>query len=390
MTDQNNAAQAAEHEAVRRALEPYAESYDMMARIAQREDRLPVVSPVSVAVDIRKNMVNAVVDALSKLRAEGVQAGDERAAFEEKFPMPEQCVWAGKGYSATDYNAWNASKHASRWEGWQARAALASSPVADESPMAKMADALREKGRQEQQAYQDSRVQSTEWGPMPHGTEADLPASAPVAGEAQKPVAWKCYDAGLGKHMLTENPKVADMLRAEGGNTVRPLVYADAAPASEAVRDAALEEAAQAAYLALFPKNPRSDWTGYAKDSAAHAEHVVQVISALKTQADEDGGDCAKGGGYEDLLALMERAAREAGGSQWVAEGFESRTPGAAFYGGLIMNADGETVVAQCVNESNASHMMSSSPANVLWLIRQYRAALSPPQPTEQGERDAY
>ncbi|EJO27562.1 hypothetical protein, partial [Achromobacter marplatensis] len=53
------------------------------------------------------------------------------------------------------------------------REVLGKAPVADESPMAKMADALREKGRQEQQAYQDSRVQSTEWGPMPHGTEAD-------------------------------------------------------------------------------------------------------------------------------------------------------------------------------------------------------------------------
>jgi len=122
-------------------------------------------------------------------------------------------------------------------------------------------------------------------------------------------------------------------------------------------------------------------------DAALSAQSGAQVIRALKTQADKDGGDCAKGGEYEDLLALMERAAREAGGSQWVAEGFESRTLGAAFYGGLIMNADGETVVAQCVNESNASHMMSSSPANVLWLIRQYRAALSPTQPTEQGER---
>ncbi|CAB3812128.1 hypothetical protein LMG1860_00433 [Achromobacter denitrificans] len=62
------------------------------------------------------------------------------------------------------------------------RAALASAPVADESPMAKMAEALREKARQEQQAYQDRRNQATEWGPMPEGTEADSPtSSAPVA-----------------------------------------------------------------------------------------------------------------------------------------------------------------------------------------------------------------
>ncbi|MFY3531298.1 hypothetical protein [Achromobacter denitrificans] len=69
-------------------------------------------------------------------------------------------------------------------------------PVTDESPMAKMADALREKARQEQQAYQDRRNQATEWGPMPEGTEADNPTlSAPVAGEAQKPVA-KVVDGG--------------------------------------------------------------------------------------------------------------------------------------------------------------------------------------------------
>lgn len=34
--------------------------------------------------------------------------------------------------------------------------------IADESPMAKMADALREKARQEQQAYLDRRNQATE------------------------------------------------------------------------------------------------------------------------------------------------------------------------------------------------------------------------------------
>ncbi|ASC63636.1 hypothetical protein B9P52_04715 [Achromobacter denitrificans] len=44
-------------------------------------------------------------------------------------------------------------------------------PVTDESPMAKMADALREKARQERQAYQNRR-------------EVDRVASAPVAGEA--------------------------------------------------------------------------------------------------------------------------------------------------------------------------------------------------------------
>lgn len=73
--------------------------------------------------------------------------------------------------------------------------ALASAPVADESPMAKMAEALREKARQEQQAYQDRRNQATEWGPMPEGTEADHPIpSAPVAyvagDEASRYLEW--------------------------------------------------------------------------------------------------------------------------------------------------------------------------------------------------------
>lgn len=50
--------------------------------------------------------------------------GDEREAFERKFPMPNECIWTGNGYAATGYSAWDAHKHAERWQGWQARAAL--------------------------------------------------------------------------------------------------------------------------------------------------------------------------------------------------------------------------------------------------------------------------
>ncbi|MBB1626580.1 hypothetical protein [Achromobacter sp. UMC71] len=97
MTNPNNAAQAATQEAVRRALELYAECYDTMTRIAQREGREPVVSPVPVAADIRRNMVNAVVKALPKLRAQGVQASDGRA---NDLPDPHgcnKCRYAGCG-----------------------------------------------------------------------------------------------------------------------------------------------------------------------------------------------------------------------------------------------------------------------------------------------------
>ncbi|KOQ29492.1 hypothetical protein ABW38_10545 [Achromobacter xylosoxidans] len=88
MTNQNKSAQAATQEAVQRALELYAECYDTMTRIAHREGREPVVSPVSVAIDIRRNMVNAVLRALSLVRApvageavtdEMVQAGAKAA-----------------------------------------------------------------------------------------------------------------------------------------------------------------------------------------------------------------------------------------------------------------------------------------------------------------------
>lgn len=62
---------------------------------------------------------------------------------------------------------------------WNRRAALASAPAAPQgepvSPMAKMAQALREKAAGERAAF-DARVQSGEWGPMPDAwTEADCP-----------------------------------------------------------------------------------------------------------------------------------------------------------------------------------------------------------------------
>ena len=173
MTNPNNAAQAAEQEAVRRALELYAESYDTMIRIAQRERREPVVSPVSVAFDIRKNMVNAVVAALSKLRAAGLPAGwqlvpaepteemrqagaqyaecgisanavfgyramlnaapvasapaDERAAFEYHA---RACELTRDEDAPEDYRNPHVQEY---WSGWKARAALASAPVAGEA-----------------------------------------------------------------------------------------------------------------------------------------------------------------------------------------------------------------------------------------------------------------
>nr|WP_315528235.1 hypothetical protein [uncultured Achromobacter sp.] len=66
----------------------------------------------------------ALAQHLSKLRAEGVQAGDERAEFEK---------WCRGKYALGSLAADN------RWEAWQARAALASAPV---DPEAEDADFL--------------------------------------------------------------------------------------------------------------------------------------------------------------------------------------------------------------------------------------------------------
>lgn len=48
----------------------------------------------------------------------------ERVLFENANPLPSSCVWTGRGYSATDYNAWSAHSFADKWKGWIARAKL--------------------------------------------------------------------------------------------------------------------------------------------------------------------------------------------------------------------------------------------------------------------------
>lgn len=73
-------------EAVQIALEAYAAYYDQTERLQKDEGCLPAVSPAFVATDIRTNMVNAVVQALSKLRA---PVAEERAAFDPLDPSDD-------------------------------------------------------------------------------------------------------------------------------------------------------------------------------------------------------------------------------------------------------------------------------------------------------------
>ncbi|TRM53312.1 hypothetical protein YH64_009440 [Achromobacter sp. LC458] len=188
----------------------------------------------------------------------------------------------------------------------EARAALASASVADESPMAKVAEALREKARQEQQAYQDRRAQATEWGPMPTGTQADDPselgaladglASAPVAGEARSLAILRFERGTPGRE--NDMPRVVACDWMPDGEYP---VYA-APQASEAVRNRALEEAA-ALCEAKAIDTPRVNETA----SIVRGALLMQAerIRALKTQADKDGGDCAK-----DAVIDLEAAAK--------------------------------------------------------------------------------
>lgn len=48
----------------------------------------------------------------------------ERKAFEEKFPIPENCIWCGDGYAPTEFHAWEAKRCAQMFVGWLARARL--------------------------------------------------------------------------------------------------------------------------------------------------------------------------------------------------------------------------------------------------------------------------
>lgn len=169
----------------------------------------------------------ALAQHLSKLRAEGVQAGDERAKFETDYLERHGPLACFVLHDDGDY--WDPKTRAC-WASWRSRAAL---------------------------------------------------ASAPVAGEALQQLVEELSD--LASDMAYEANQEMDQEKASraalierGERALRR--FAGAAPqASEAVRDAALEDAA------VIAENSYSD---------AHIR-----IRALKTQADKDGGDCAKGAG---------------------------------------------------------------------------------------------
>lgn len=175
-------------------------------------------------------------------------------------------------------------------------------------------------------------------------------ASAPVTGEAI---------AGymVGTDYFRPDVLAAARIYAENRNlAVRTLRYADAAPqASEAARNAALEEAARQCEDIYSWRGAYS--AGIIQESALKV--CASAVRALKTQADKDGGDCAKGAG--DERAEFEKALLR-------------RVPNAMLH---RVDMKGATRLGEYCREE----------IEACWRLWQDRAALSPAQPTEQGER---
>lgn len=65
-----------------------------------------------------------------------------RAEFEAIFgPMPWGCTWTGRGYCATEYNAWNANSYSDKFDGWAAAWKAARHAPAAPVPQLDLSDA---------------------------------------------------------------------------------------------------------------------------------------------------------------------------------------------------------------------------------------------------------
>ncbi|WP_343718779.1 hypothetical protein [Achromobacter dolens] len=162
---------------------------------------------------------------------------------------------------------------------------------------------------------------------------------------------------------------------------------------ADEIRNLALEEAAQAAYNALFPTNDRSDWTELAESAAYHAKYACQCIRALKTQADKDGPWCCERGEAQGVKVCQECAEISAG---YQASMRGDKDGGQQRAGDDLIRALGECRDAFPTPDIAGSRLdllwqeAMSDPTAVPAYVKACaaHAALSAPQ-AEQGERDA-
>ncbi|MGK4923119.1 hypothetical protein ACSLUB_11330 [Bordetella hinzii] len=169
MTDQNNASRAAEQDPINAAIQLLTEDADSLRECHTRTPDDWTGEPEAKA---QYDHILAVVTALSKLRA---PVADERAAVQHHIDMVkaygDQLYCKASASNPTDKKSWSKSAETVLSNVAESyRAALASAPVA---------------GEQMREALQKSFDMGKFYGSLPENDD-----KCPVAGEAQKPVAW--------------------------------------------------------------------------------------------------------------------------------------------------------------------------------------------------------
>jgi len=260
MTDQNNAAQPGLTDD--EILQVFADV------VGNREDDARFID-----VD-RDQAIRIARTLLSKLRAEGVQAGDDYAPHHDQPHQTGVGEWCAPGPAADQRPAW-----------------LLRFADTDRG------DCVYYDEQEARRAFAQAEGRGWNCYLFEFARRAAL-ASAPVVGEAH-PVAWHCNEVGV-----TDIAHVAQGWREELGFTVRPLVFGDAAPqASEAVRNEALYLLREA--RGLLPAFATAEAIG------AWSEKVNRFAAGdvidIPPQADKDGGDCAKGAGDQPDIETLRR-----------------------------------------------------------------------------------
>ena len=247
MTDHNNAAQPGLTDDQIEAL--------AKKHIAPHADRLEAImtNPVPYQQTEQFRRVKALIgDLLSKLRAEGVQAGDEGEAF---------LTWANKEYGIAEGYELNESQRdvLENKKGWMARAALASDQVAENASVVwKHTHRISGVIELSMEDLEGNAFNREKWESVPHYSVPQ--ASAPVAGEA-------------------DQPDIETLRRIGAAHDAR-----NAAPqASEAVRDAGIDLEAAAKTLAECMDYP---WAEMPEQGRTHMRQYAQSVvdAALSAQ----------------------------------------------------------------------------------------------------------